>query len=398
MLHVAEYLLTHTFAELETDHGICSRMSRTFDKVTLNYDTILASPGDVYANQCRGLVIRPVLPFSGEDGWKDRVVGPINILARPMDRFFNHGDSNAAQVNWDDPELRVFEKLDGTMIVTYWDPMRQRWFTGTRSVPEADLPIRPDDINIGMMTFSDLFMLGLRNAFHRPDLTRELFGDELGWDRTITYVFELTSPINRVVVRYDVTIVTLVAARTTITGKEWPVDSLGMPFPSFYDLRDPAALEAFINTNDPSKFEGCVVVDSEFRRQKMKSMAWVLSSRAKDLVSVSRRAALGAAIDGTLDDVIPLVEESIAKDLTDLCDRARSYLLNVDAQYQALKTLSKGDRKEFALLVQGQKHTPQAILFGLYTGKGQTAAEVVRNRKGGTNLLDALLEKLGYTH
>ena len=161
---VIEYLRNHSFQQLEDEHGVCVRFSNDGSKASLNYDQILVKNGDPVAEQCRGMVIRPTqfdIKVFG-DAWKQAPVGNVDVLAWPMNRFYNHGDANGAQLDWDDSRLRIYEKLDGTMMVVYWDPLHSRWHAGTRSVPEADLPIRKDHMEIGDMTFSELFFKALR--------------------------------------------------------------------------------------------------------------------------------------------------------------------------------------------------------------------------------------------
>ncbi len=338
---VKAYLTRRTFQQLEDEHGVCARFSSDGSKASLNYDMILIKNGDQLAEQCRGMVIRPTqFPFhTFGDDWKSAVVGEVDILAWPMNRFYNHGDVNGAAVDWSDPDLRVYEKLDGTCMIVYWDPLQKRWHAATRSVPEADLPIRKDHMEIGDMTFSELFFRALR-------LTREAMeGQALDWEpsdfdqvvhlnKELTYVFELTTPFNRIVVKYDVPRVTLLAARHTASGKELPIESLNtlnkVGRPKTWNLRSPAALEAFVNSADPALLEGAVVCDSAFRRLKVKNKAWVLSSKAKDLVTVSRRSALLAIIQGEIDDVLPLVEKDIAVELTRMQCALAEYMRSID--------------------------------------------------------------------
>ena len=121
---VKAYLRTHTFQQLEDEHGVCARPNATGDKFSLNYDQILVKNGDPVAEQCRGMVVRPhefefmdFMEAFTQRGWKNTRVGEVDVLAWPMNRFYNHGDAAGAQVDWSDPGLRVYEKLDGTMMV-----------------------------------------------------------------------------------------------------------------------------------------------------------------------------------------------------------------------------------------------------------------------------------------
>lgn len=392
---VVEYLQHHTFRELEDEHGVCARFNKRWDLCSLNYDQILVKNGDRVAEQCRGMVIRPGIELTEKflrdaeklvedphnNRWKDRVIGEVEVLAWPMDRFYNLGDPAAAQINWSDAELRVFEKLDGTMIVLYWDPLHRKWSSATRSVPEADLPIHQDHMEIGNATFSDLFMRALvltREALSGEQITWEVDGPDkvIHLNQELTYVFELTSPYNRVVVRYDEPRVTLLAARHTASGRELSIDTIRVPHvqrPKVWDLGSEAAVAAFVDQADPATLEGTVVCDSAFRRLKVKNKAWVLSSKAKDLVTCSRRSAIEAIILGKIDDVLPLVETSIADELVRMREALGGWYRNVDVNFERWKLDADGNRKKFAELVKasGDWSTPY---FQMLDGRGNNAA------------------------
>lgn len=402
-LLVKEYLKFHTLEQLEQEHGVNSRPNATFDKVSLNYDQFFSKNGDRLSEQCRGLIIRPNVSIDAET-WKKTIFTNSEVLAWPMNRFYNHGDPNGANVNWFDNDLKVYEKLDGTMIVAYWDPLHDRWHAATRAVPEADLPIQVDHLMINSMTFSGLFFMALQKT------REEAEGRELDWvpdsigsivhlNKELTYVFELTTPYNRVVVKYDEPRVTLLAARHTATGKELSIEGLRLQHvrrPKTWDLKTPEAIEQFVNSMDPSELEGAVIMDASFNRLKVKSAAWVFSSRAKDMVSSSPRA-LECIIGGTLDDVVPLVEKDIGDKLVQVRDALVQYCTSVDATFARFKHDAGGIRKTFAELVMlsGDWHTPY---FALLEGKATTTFELLQrmHAKGklSSTTLDILLKKL----
>lgn len=405
---VIDYLRTHTFRQLEEEHGVCARFSADFSKASLNYDQILVKNGDRLAEQCRGMVIRPHLSpqfWLACGDWKSVTVGACDVLAWPMNRFYNHGDAAGADVDWDDPGLRVYEKLDGTMIVVYWDPLQGRWHAATRSVPEGDLPIRVGHAEIGDMTFSELFFKVLCEtravAEGKPfNLESTDFDKVINLNKELTYVFELTTPFNRIIVKYDKPSVTLLAARHTATGKELPIESLRLRCvnrPKTWNMRSPAALSAFVNSADPTLLEGVVVCDSQFRRLKIKNKAWVLASKAKDLVTVSRRSALLAIIKGEIDDVLPLVEKDTSDELISMQCALRDYMRQIDANFAAFRAKAAGSRKDFALQVtsSGDWTSPY---FNMWEGRAATALEwaqiAVASNKLSDNTLDLILEKL----
>lgn len=409
---IKSFLKNHTFQQLEDEHGVCIRFSTDGTKFSANYDQILAKNGDQLMEQCRGMVVRP-LRFDKQrfgDGWKDVVVGDVEILAWPMNRFYNHGDPAAAQIDWSDGGLRVYEKLDGTMIVLYWDALVSKWCAGTRSVPNADLPILVGHIEIGDDTFSDLFWKALwqtaaQLGAHVPAVAPSAYEacknvlDSL--DKDLTYVFELTSPWNRVVVKYNVPRVTLLSARNTKSGHEVHIEHVHLEFvnrPKTWDLHDPFALAAFIDNANPAELEGAVVCDSHFRRLKIKNKAWVMSSRAKDMVSTSPRSALECIILEKLDDVIPLVEKDIGDKMLTMQQDYLRYCVQIDKNVVAFKEDANhvaNPRKRYAELVMltGGWTAPY---FQLWENRAPDARTLLRNMlesgKLHANSLDTILD------
>jgi len=425
-LLLKEYLVSHTIRELEDEHGVCMRPSADFTKFSVNYDQILVKNGDPLAEQCRGLIMRPsrevtemMLIDEEKRGnepissalWRDRIFGEAEVLAWPMNRFYNHGDSAGAEINWSDPDLRVYEKLDGTMIILYWDPLHVKWCTSTRSVPEADLPIKLDHMEIGNTTFSELFLQALHTTiadsvdstvcFVGGTLINEFFN--LCLNKEMTYVFELTTPYNRIVVKYDRAKVTLLAARHTQTGKEVAIETLqqfkNINRPKTWNLRSALSVAAFVDNINPAELEGAVICDSQFRRLKFKNKAWILASRSKDLVTVSRRSALNAILQGKIDDVLPLVEKDVAEKLERMREDTKIYFKQVDSNFNEWKEKANGSKKEFASLVMNSGDwTP--IYFNLWDGRSNSAlswaVDKAESGKLTDSSLDSILAKIGH--
>lgn len=409
-LLVKAYLKNRSFQNLEDEHGVGAHPSARGDKFSLNYHQFLIKKGDLLGEQCRGLIIRPtqfnVKTFG--DAWKSMIVGEIDVLAWPMDRFYNHGDEAAATIDWSDPELHVYEKLDGTCMIVYWDALHGRWHAGTRSVPEADLPICKDHMEIGDMTFSELFFKVLRTtreAIEGKPLKREPsdFDDIVHLNKELTYVFELTTPYNRVVVKYNEPRVTLLAARHTASGQEVPIESLHLQhvnLPKTWELRSAQALETFVNSADPATLEGavvCVTKGDSFARLKVKNKAWVLSSKAKDLVTVSRRSAILAIIKGEIDDVLPLVEQDVRDELVRMTQALIDYFKSIDRNFADFKEQAGTSRKTFAILVTSSGDWTPAY-FNMWEGRAATSFQWAQNVANAGKLSDTslgvILEKL----
>jgi len=408
-LLVKDYLRNHTFRQLEEEHGVCARPNATMDKFALNYDQILAKNGDPVAEQCRGLVIRPKadLAIAGQD-WKDVRVGEIEVLAWPMCRFYNHGDPAAANIDWSHPSLKVYEKVDGTCIILYWDPLHGKWHAGTRSVPEADLPINAGNLEIGDATFSQLFLQALK-------LTREeVSGKPVDWvvdgpekvihlNKELTYVFELVSPHNQIVVVYPEPRVYLLAARHTQTGKEVPIETLRIEHvrrPKTWEIRDVAALACFVDAADPSQLEGavvCVQTGASFQRLKVKNKTYVLAHKSKDTVTSSARNALEAVILDKADDIIPLVPVDVQDKLRAMQRAFNDYCRDIDEKVAAYKAEANGSRKRYAeQVLLGGGFT--AVYFNLWENRALNAREwfaaACKNNKLSDSSLDSILAKL----
>lgn len=411
-LHVWKYLLTHTFRDLEEEHGVFARPNATFDKFSLNYDQIMAKSGNPVSDQCRGLIIRPRSdsPFwtfarSHDVDWKDIVVGECEILAWPMNRFYNYGDHAMANIDWNDPNLKVWEKVDGTCIIVYWDSLHGKWHCATRSVSEADIPIRGDDLAIGDMTFAQLFLKALKAT------REEISGKSVDWecdgpDKVIhlskenTYVFELVSRHNQIVVDYPEPRVYLLAVRHLPTGEEVHPDAVRIQHvrrPRTWPLNDAAAIGAFVNTMSPSELEGVVVCDSKFNRGKIKSMAYVLAHKSKDTVTASPRNALEAIILEKIDDVIPLVPKDVGEKMLKMQAAYAAYCKSIDAKVAEFKADAAGVRKRYAELVilSGDWQTPY---FNLWENRAGSTHEWVKGmcEKGklAAGALDTILSKL----
>jgi len=403
---VVDYLQNHTLEQLEAEHGVKARPNASFDKLTLNYDQLLVKSGDPVAEQCRGLVVRPTNILNKED-WDNVCLRNLQVLGWPMNRFYNAGDAAAAPIDWSDPKLRVYEKLDGTMIVLYWDQLHDQWHAATRSVSEADLPVRCDDISVGNKTFSDLFweayyattdeVCKRDNLIPVPDTLEEFIEKVKEYlPREYTYVFELTGPHNRVVVRYDKPKVTLLAMRRTDTGEELVIEDWAqahMEVPKAWPINNLAALTAFVDAANPWQLEGAVVIDSQFRRLKVKNEMWVLSSRARDMVTTSRRSALECIILGKDDDIIQLLPDNLVSYLQRLRTAYVEYCRSIDVNVSLYKLAAEGSRKLFAqqVIASGDWTPPY---FNLWEGRAPNAHAWINGACEKGKLSDGSLETI----
>lgn len=406
MVLVCEYLKVKSLEDLEAEHGIKSRVHG--HKVSLNYDQIEAQEDDPMVAQCRGLILRPAEPRRGSVA-VSQPLGDTVVLARPFDRFFNYGQSAAANVDFNHPATAFYEKLDGTFCIVYYDDVKHEWHVGTRAVPEANLPID----GFGDHTFRSLFEKALKETtskeFHKWS-SEHLFRDT-------TYMFELTTPLNRIVVDYGGYGITLLGARKTQSGKElnpaFVQAQVRTPTADRFRFSSVSELVSFVSKRDPTKHEGIVVCDHKFRRVKVKNAGYVALSKVRDSALKSPRGLVELILLEKLDDALPLLPENIMERAEKLQKSFRKMISEFREKYnscldEANKTvpifnenspaLHREHRKVFALAVQ-EHNGWLAPMMSIYLGKVGSFTDWISSKKnpdGGwsNNFLDTILNNI----
>lgn len=405
-LLVQEYLETHTFGDLATEHGVYASFSKSGHKFSLNYDQIEAKESNPLAQECRGLVLSAktgesftskAVTVNGRLNYDALSPGATTILAFPMKRFFNHGQGSAAEIDWSDPKLAVLEKLDGTLCIVYHDPFTDKWCVATRSVPEADMTM-----DNGMFTFRTLFEKALTETtgYAFDVFTRSL-------DKAYTYCFELTTPYNRIVVDYKNNGVTLLAVRGLVTLEELDfkhpiVDLLptSLPLVQGHTYTTIDELITWVSSLNPMEHEGVVVRDGKFNRIKVKNAAYVAYNKVRDALATSPRNIVELILAEKDDDVISFLPEEIVKNLQMIKSGVQLALREHDEAYLLAKAeadkIAPGDKKTFAILITKNKGLWTAPFFQMFDGKASNMRDfIAKNRKDGTwgnGFLDKMLE------
>src|SRR4051812_7540092 len=104
MLEVQKFLRSHPLEDLTNRFAIqVKRHGRHPHLVLLKYNQINSPMGERIVEECRGLIL------DQERDWA--------IVSYPYMKFYNHGEPYAAPLDWS--TARVYEKLDGSLIVLY---------------------------------------------------------------------------------------------------------------------------------------------------------------------------------------------------------------------------------------------------------------------------------------
>ncbi len=278
-----------------------------------NYE-VLADFSDPIVQEARGIIIDP---------------DELEVLCWPFRKFGNFGESYADKIDWS--TARVQDKVDGS-IVKLWYLNGWRWSTnGTIDAKEAPT--------------SSVIVKNYLELIKKADNYAQIPFSDLHKDRT--YIFELISPENQVVIRYDKTHLIHTGTRDNNTGEEYCED-IGIEEPLEYDLH---SLDDCLNAADKLnasgfvKKEGFVVVDENFHRIKIKSPEYLYMHRIVDNGNVSARRMLEllrSVNTSELDSFIkdrPLFEVHISyyrfklSELEQMIDRFIGFALNLYAEY-----------------------------------------------------------------
>jgi hypothetical protein len=346
-----EYLRSgKTLEELKTDHGVKSHI--TNGKICLNYDQIEAREDDLLACQCRGLILR-------ESGF--------DVVACPMFRFFNIEQGNAANI---DINTAAFEeKMDGTCIIVYWDNIKNTWCVGTRGRAEADVNIDESGITFSQLVDTACSKMRESNCTIN-DLMNDIKDDSKSETKNHTFVFELTSPINKIVCQYNEIKLTLLAVRNNVTLQEsnpclWSAPKFGLKTPQLYKFQNINHLIQVIREWNPYEHEGIVVKDSNYNRVKVKNPAYLALNHMRDSLAHSLKGIIELILLGKEDDVVQMLPEFISRKINYLKPVVREVLVRTQADYDELNHID--NMKEFA--IEAQKRLWPGALFALKRNK-----------------------------
>lgn len=364
-----------TLDNLLTTRGILAKRHRRHENlVLLKYNQIASPMEDPIVQECRGIILDEA------DGWR--------VVSRPYQKFFNYGEVHAAPIDWSTAEVQ--EKVDGSMIAVY--AYRGEWHAATTDgcgdvhgndasrtwSPRAGATLPVPD------SFAGYFWQAL-SFYDVPPFDTP----PAGAAECITWLFELTGPLNRIVVPHAEAKVTLLGARFTATGAWIPLADakkvLGGNVPAVrsFPLQSTADILASFATLSPLAQEGYVVCDGAFNRIKVKHPGYVALHHAKDGLSV--RAFVDIAKTGEVPEVIAAFPE-LRPQLDDV--RARFDALVAATEADFAEHRHRAPKKDFALAVKGR--TTSAALFQMYDGKMATAREFYASRSA-----DQLMPLLG---
>lgn len=351
---------------LEEKYGVSHRLDETRGLAVLNYSQIDSPKFDDVVCECRSLVVSVpynifwthsfVEPAEIENGYFSR----FHSISRTFDRFFNYGEK---QLPTKVQNLTAREKLDGSLVALFWH--NGEWVYKTRSVI---MPV--DKINNLDITWKEV----IEEAIHyNPEVYDEVLCKQY------TYIFEVTSPYNRVVTRYAEVGATLLGVRQGDTG--------GYTLVCIAD-----DIAKALNVNRPKKWsfstwEECQLAAKELRnleegfvmcnRQgipqcKLKNPAYVAAHHLRGETALTPKRVMDLIIMNEQDEYLSIFseDEQVFAPYIEAYNLIMTFTRPVCQLHEGL---SKGDQKKFAFL---SKDSPvAALLFMMHGDKELTAKE-----------------------
>lgn len=253
MLNTIKYINEKGLESLIDEYKLIARYSTIYPELVLLCYDQLDTPKNDITNECRGLIINTL---------------DNSVVAYPFYRF---NDYNGEKI--DDNELKVFEKIDGSLITLYH--YKDTWNVATKTTPDAHGLIYSREKSI-------------------RELFTEVFADRFqNLETDKTYVFEFSYHNNNIekiknhytkqgITEKKVDDISLLMVRSNIDFKEIDIDQ----YKSKFKLVESYSIDlatAINNTRnlDPVYNEGYVLMDADFNRYKLKSPQFEVISELK---------------------------------------------------------------------------------------------------------------------
>jgi hypothetical protein len=350
MLLVQKFLKSgKSFEDLYNEHKVNHKIIN--NKVCLNYSTLESDISNPLACECRGLVLD---------------VNTFEVIAYPFNRFFNYNTDGIPNII-DFNHARYENKLDGTCLIVYWDYNQNKWCSGTRSLCEANLPI--DNYDLSFSKLADLacneMLINKEYKGSLHTLMNCLNDSNILEAKERTFIFELTSPMNRIVCDYKDTKLTLLGVRNNLTFKEelpknWILDEVKRMYnintSKVFDFNNFTNAYEEIQQWDPKDREGVVLIDNNFNRAKIKSNKYTNYNKKRDAFCTSKlgstRNCISAVFSGDDDDLVGMLPEYVSNRLLKIKEAIKILLNDTIQYYNSIKHIT--ERKDFVF--EAKKH------------------------------------------
>jgi len=328
------------------------KMKRSDGFIILSYGIEADFNIDV-VRECRGIILDET------EGYQ-----PVCV---PFYKFGNYGEPYADDIDWS--TAKVQEKIDGSLIKVWCH--KGSWRVSTNNTINAESAKTDND--------EDTFL----NVFDRAWARTGKQFSELNSD--CTYMFELVSPQTRVVIPYTETKLYHTGTRDIHTLQELDED-IGIEKPKTFSINTiEACIEAAGHLD--RYHEGFVVVDSRWRRIKVKSPLYVAIHHILNNISSEKRV-IDLIVSGEDVEVVsyfPEYDDMFAS----MRERIDRFIAYNEHELKTAMDAGYSSQKELAEYVT--KTVCPSCLFCVMKGKSKSVRDFVYGMPA--NRMIAYLEK-----
>jgi len=342
--------------EILTKKPYSLNVSRENGFMLLKYNQIESDPKNEIVKEARGIIFH------------EEAHAPVCV---PFFRFYNVQEDYADKIDWESAIIQ--EKIDGP-ILKVWS-YNSEWYLSTNGTINAFTCDLQSKIASSVSTFGELFLKAVALE------SLEDFAEKYSLDKNYTYLFEIVSPYNRVVVPYSETQIFHIGTRNNVTLQEENID-LGIQKPKTYNF---SSLNDCINMAKELPFseEGYVVVDKFWKRNKIKSPAYIAAHHLKNNGVISNYNIVELLMNGESVEFLAIYPE-YKNDFDRVQEELNLLEMNLHAIDVCILSKKNLGRKEFAEVATKTKYPDFA--FQLYDSKISTSKEYI----------DLYIEKKGY--
>lgn len=378
LLQQAPYYITITRDE------VCGRKL-----VLFKYSQIESDFNIGLVRECRGIIL------------DEETLEPVCF---PFTKFGNYGEKYCPEIDW--KNCWTGQKLDGSLIKVV--KLGDQLLISTNGTIDAFKAPIVEQIGCKASSFGELVLDALMandkirptethitasgDHYSHPDVKQALQTFAGMLDEGVTYMFELTSPFNKVVVQWHETKLNFLGCRDNKTMQETyftdhPLKDV-FNTPKVYPLKsidDCIAAAAALDCTE----EGFVVCDSNFNRVKVKSPTYVSLHHMRNNGVLSYERGVEIVRGNELDEVLNYFPE-FKQHLEDIKARYDKLVNSLETSWDGFMTLVTplATRKEQAIWIQKNFDVP-GVGFALLDKKIGSVKEWARSVPA-KNLVKAL--------
>ena len=347
-----DFLNNHkeNWEEKLSSYPYCLSITKDDPYVLFKYVPYTSDMGNKLVQEARG----SIFTFNNEKNeWK--------CVCYPFNKFFNAAEPYAATalIDWD--SARVQQKVDGSLIKFWYH--NGEWHISTNGTIDAAKAEAMDK-----HTYYELVM----QAADYNDIIRRL-------DPNYTYMFELTSPYNKIVVKYEnICQLWYLGRRNMQTFEEDDYDPSFLAYirrPMLYKLSSLSECMAAAKEMDISE-EGYVVVDKNFNRIKIKGEAYLAAHKLRQNGVLTVKKVVELWQLEQIDDFLAFSPEQTAF-VENVVSAIQKTIERADSTYSILSSIT--EQKIFAFAANRYEAGIKAYLFERRKGACNSAAEYYKS-------------------